>query len=245
MSRKPRFNLPDIPQHIIQRGHNREPCFYGEEDYYCYLSELQEAANRNQTQIHAYVLMTNHVHLLATPETPYGITHMMQDLGRKFVRYMNRSYGRSGSLWEGRFKASLVDSEAYLLTCMRYIEMNPVRAGMVSHPGEYEWSSYSANCAGQDIPIICYHPLYLALGETAERRQQAYRELFRGHVGNEELHAVREALNQELVLGREDFKSAIEGVIKRQTRPGIPGRPRVEEEIVGYSAGSILEKTVF
>ena len=127
MSRKPRFNLPGIPQPIIQRGHNREPCFYVEDDYRSYLDDLQEAAIRNQTHIHAYVLMTNHVHLLATPDSAYGITHMMQDLGRKFVRSMNRRNRRTGSLWEGRFKASLVDSEAYLLTCMRYIEMNPVR----------------------------------------------------------------------------------------------------------------------
>jgi putative transposase len=159
MSRKARFNLPGIPQNIVQRGHNRESCFYGEEDYHCYLDNLQEAAIRNQTHIHAYVLMTNHVHLLATPENPYGISHMMQDLGRKFVRYMNRRYRRTGSHWEGRFKASLVDDEAYLLTCMRYIELNPVRVGMVSHPGEYRSSSYSANATGQTPGIIDYHPL--------------------------------------------------------------------------------------
>ncbi len=239
MSRKPRFNLAGIPQHIIQRGHNREPCFYDEDDYRCYLDDLQEAANRNQTQIHAYVLMTNHVHLLATPESPYGITHMMQDLGRKFVRYMNDRYHRSGSLWEGRFKASLVDSEAYLLTCMRYIEMNPVRTAMVLHPGEYRWSSYSTNGAGHATRVVGYHPLYLALGETPARRQNAYRELFRDYLDNEALHAVREALNQELVLGRDDFKSTIEAMIKRQTRPGTPGRPRVEDEVASYNVCSI------
>ena len=122
MSRKPRFNLPGVPQHVIQRGHNREPCFFTEGDYHRYLRDFHEAALRNRLQIHAYVLMTNHVHLLATPDSAYGITHMMQDLGRKFVRSMNRRYRRTGSLWEGRYKASLVDSEAYLLTCMRYIE---------------------------------------------------------------------------------------------------------------------------
>jgi putative transposase len=239
MSRKPRFNLPGIPQHIIQRGHNREPCFYVEDDYRLYLDNLQEASIRNQTHIHAYVLMTNHVHLLATPESSYGITHMMQDLGRKFVRSMNRRYRRTGSLWEGRFKANLVDSEAYLFSCMRYIEMNPVRAGMVSHPGEYRWSSYSANASGHTSRVIGNHPLYLALGETAVRRQDAYRELFQCHLDHEELHAVREALNQELVLGREDFKNTIEAMIKRQTRPGMPGRPRVEDEVAAYNVGSI------
>ena len=239
MSRKQRFNIPGIPQHIIQRGHNREPCFYCEDDYRCYLDYLQEAAIRNQINIHAYVLMTNHVHLLGTPESSYGITHLMQDLGRKFVRYMNHRYRRTGSLWEGRFKASLVDSEAYLLTCMRYIEMNPVRAGMVSHPGEYRWSSYGANAAGHDSRVIEHHPLYLALGDTPVRRQHIYRELFLGLFGNAELHAVREALNQELVLGREDFKNTIEAMISRQTRPGKSGRPRVEDEVAGYFAGSI------
>jgi putative transposase len=227
MSRKPRFILPGVPQHVIQRGHNREPCFYVTDDYRRYCRDLQEAAGKNQAQIHAYVLMTNHVHLLVTPCQPHSITHMMQDLGRKFVRYINRTYRRTGSLWEGRFKASLVDSEAYLLTCMRYIEMNPVRAGMVTHQGDYRWSSYVANATGQSDTLVRPHPLYQSLGETEAQRQHAYRDLFRMHLDAEELHAVREALNQELVLGREDFKNKIEAMIKRQTRPGQPGRPRV------------------
>lgn len=229
MSRKPRFLLPGIPQHIIQRGHNREPCFYDEADYRRYQKNLHEAAEKNQVSIHAYVLMTNHVHLLATPHQPYGVTHMMQDLGRKFVRYINDTYRRTGTLWEGRFKASLVDSEAYLLTCMRYIEMNPVRAGMTQHPGEYRWSSYAANASGQPDELIHPHPLYELLGELEADRQYAYRELFRPHLDVAELHEVREALNQELVLGREDFKDRIETMINRQTRSGNPGRPRVEE----------------
>ena len=144
MSRKPRFALPRIPQHVIQRGHNREPCFYAEGDYSRYCQNLREAAERNNARIHAYVLMTNHVHLLVTPGYPHSISHLMQDLGRKFVRYINHTYRRTGGLWEGRFKASLVDSEAYLLTCMRYIELNPMRPGMVVHPGDYRWSSYAA-----------------------------------------------------------------------------------------------------
>ena len=132
MARKPRFNLPGVPQHIVQRGNNREPCFYTSADYRRYLEMLREAASRNQVRIHGYVLMTNHVHLLATPDDAFGISHMMQDLGRKYVLYINRTHGRTGTLWEGRYKTSLVDSDDYLLSCMRYIELNPVRAGMIS-----------------------------------------------------------------------------------------------------------------
>jgi putative transposase len=236
MSRKPRFVLPGVPQHVIQRGHNREPCFFASDDYHRYLGNLREAAERNEASIHAYVLMTNHVHLLVTPWQPYSITHMMQDLGRKFVRYINRTYRRTGSLWEGRFKASLVDSEAYLLTCMRYIELNPVRAGMVTHPGEYRWSSYSANAHGNPDHLLQSHPLYRSLGETDARRQHAYRELFRTHLDVPALHALREALNRELVLGREDFKDRVEAMLKRQTRPGQPGRPQVRESREIYRA---------
>lgn len=231
MSRKPRFCLADVPQHVIQRGHNRAPCFFAVDDYQRYRQDLHEAAEQNRVCIHAYVLMTNHVHLLVTPAHAYGITHMMQDLGRKFVRYMNRTYRRTGSLWEGRFKASLVDSEAYLLTCMRYIEMNPVRAGMVGHPGEYRWSSYAANAQGRADVLVVQHPLYQALGPAPEQRRYAYRSLFSYQLDSSALHAVREALNQELVLGREDFKDRIEAMLKRQVRPGSPGRPLCVEEL--------------
>lgn len=230
MARKARFNLPGVPQHIVQRGNNREPCFFAEGDYQRYLHDLHEAAKRNNVAIHAYVLMTNHVHLLATPGNTHSITYMMQDLGRKYVRYINHSYRRTGTLWEGRYKASLVDSEAYLFICMRYIELNPVRANMVSHPGDYSWSSYSSNAAGRPNPLIQPHPLYQLLHLDDEQRRYLYRELFKLHMDDDQIHDVRESLSQELVLGRDDFKDRIEQMIKRQTRPGQPGRPRVEEE---------------
>lgn len=235
MARKPRFHLAGVPQHVIQRGNNREPCFYGDEDYSRYLGDLREAAERNHCRVHAYVLMTNHAHLLVTPMQEYGVTHMMQALGRKFVRYINHSYRRTGTLWEGRYKSSLIDSEAYLLTCMRYIELNPVRAGMVNHPGDYRWSSYAANAYGRADPILTPHPLYQQLGTDTEKCQHAYRELFRHHLDNDLLHAIRESLNQELVLGRDDFKDRIEMMTARQTRPGRSGRPRTTsmEEPVG------------
>jgi putative transposase len=172
--------------------------------------------------------MTNHVHLLVTSMTEHGITHLMQDLGRKFVRYINHTYRRSGTLWEGRYKASLIDSEIYLLTCMRYIELNPVRASMVSHPGDYRWTSYHSNAHGKPDPLLSPHPLYTRLSTDAEGRLQAYRELFRHHIDNDLLYAIRKALNQELVLGREDFKDKIERMIVQQTRPARSGMPKLE-----------------
>ena len=234
MSRKRRFTLPGIPQHIVQRGHNREPCFFDSADYLCYLDNMKEAARNNGCAVHAYCLMTNHVHVLVTPATTFGISHMMQDIGRKYVRYINHTYRRSGTLWGGRFKASLIDSEAYLLTCMRYIEMNPVRADMVAHPGDYRWSSYAHNAYGKSSKLISPHPYYLELSDVDEERFSAYRELFNNHLGQEDLHAIREALNQELVLGRDDFKDKIEIMAKRQTRSGKSGRPHVADEIGIY-----------
>ena len=162
MARQPRFTLPGISQHVIQRGNNREPCFYTEDDYRRYHSDLAEAAKLNNAMIHAYVFMTNHVHLLVTPQHEHSITHMMQDLGRKYVRYINRTYQRTGTLWEGRIKASLVDSDAYLFTCMRYVELNPVRAHMVEHPGQYGWSSYACNASGKLRSYSTSSTLYCA-----------------------------------------------------------------------------------
>lgn len=247
MPRKPRFTIPGIPQHVIQRGNNREPCFYAEEDYRRYLGNLKEALLRNNCVLHAYVLMTNHVHLMITPFTEYGVSHVMQDLGRKYVRYINHTYKRSGTLWEGRFKASLVDSDAYLQTCMGYIELNPVRAGMVAHPGEYRWSSYGANAQGREEEIISMHPVYVALGEDKEDRQNTYRELFCQQLDSDQIHVIREALNQELVFGREDFKKKIEKMTNRQTYRGKDGRPCITESPASYIDGidlsGILEKT--
>ena len=237
MPRKPRFNLVGIPQHVIQRGNNREPCFYAEEDYRRYLNDLHESAIKYNCCIHAYVLMTNHVHLLVTPMESQGVSRMMQALGRRYVRYINNTYKRTGTLWEGRYKSSLIDSENYLLTCMGYIELNPVRAMMVDHPGEYKWSSYGANAQGGDDSVIENHSLYLALGDTDENRLKAYRELFRYHIDDGLIHDIRESINHELVLGRSYFKDRIEELSKRQVRLGQPGRPRIEEECGIYFVG--------
>lgn len=235
MARKPRINLPGYPQHVIQRGNNRQACFFTGDDYRRYREDLGEVAKRHGGAIHAYVLMTNHVHLLVTPQTVYGISHLMQDLGRRYVRYINATYRRTGTLWEGRYKASLVDAETYLLTCMRYIELNPLRARLVEHPGTYTFSSYAHNAFGQRDPLVTPHVLYRALGATDAARQHAYRELFRHHLDNDLLHVIRAALNQELALGANRFKDQIETMTSRRMRPGQPGRPRAEDAAGTYT----------
>jgi putative transposase len=227
MPRKPRFNLIGIPQHLPLLCIH---CFYAEEDYRRYLDDSQECADKFECRIHAYVLMTNHVHLLVTPMAEYGISQMMQALGRRYVYYVNKTYKRTGTLWEGRYKSSLIDSDCYLLTCMRYIELNLVRANMVNHPGEYKWCSYNTNAQGRADALVAPHPIYLELGANTDLRHTAYRELFR----HDMLHEIRESLNHELVLGRSYFKDKIEEITARQTRLGVPGRPRVEDEVGVY-----------
>ena len=149
MPRKPRMYLPGVPCHIVQRGNNRDVCFYSEQDYQFYLECLKSACKRYRVAVHAYVLMTNHVHLLMQPEDEAGISRVMQSLGRRYVQYINHTYRRSGTLWEGRYKSSLINAEEYLLACYRYIELNPVRANMVSHPADYRWTSYRFNGQGE------------------------------------------------------------------------------------------------
>jgi len=238
MARKPRFSLPGVPQHVVQRGNNREPCFFAPVDYRFYLDALHEAATLSSCTVHAYVLMTNHVHLLLTPDEEDSISRCLQSVGRRYVRYVNMLYHRSGTLWEGRYRASLVDSESYLLSCSRYIELNPVRAGMVPAPGDYPWSSYGFNAYGVRNELLAPHPEYLRLGSTSRDRQQAYRELIRDQLGQSSLSAIREALNQERVLGTDAFKDQIEVVLNRRIRPGRVGRPRKDE--VREEAGSYV-----
>src|ERR1700729_3005315 len=163
MARRPRLDLPCLPLHVIQRGNNRLPCFFQDDDFSTYREALQQTSKAEGVAIHAYVLMTNHVHLLMTCEAQGAVSRMMQALGRRYVRYVNAMYRRTGTLWEGRFKSCLVDSECYLLTCYRYIELNPLRAAMVETPESYLWSSYHANARGAHDPLVDPHPEYLAL----------------------------------------------------------------------------------
>lgn len=182
MARLPCVHLAGVPEHIIQRGNNRQVCFVGDEDFAAYAYWLKEYADAFGVHIHAWVFMTNHVHLLCTASDNSGISLMMQSLGRQYVRYFNQRYKRSGTLWEGRFKSCLVQEEHYVMAVYRYIEMNAVRAGMVSSPSEYVWSSYAINALGKQSALCQPHPCYLALADSEEERQQAYRDLFNAEV---------------------------------------------------------------
>ncbi len=179
MPRRPRLLIDGVPLHIIQRGNNRHACFDADGDYWFYLEWLEEYAKKHGCAVHAYTLMTNHVHLLLSAKTPDSPAVLMKALGQRYVQYINRQYRRSGTLWEGRYRSCLIQQDAYLMGCQRYIELNPVRAGMVEHPGEYRWSSYRANAQGEPNTLLTSHLLYAQLGVDAQERQQAYPELFR------------------------------------------------------------------
>lgn len=224
MALLPRLSLPDIPQHVIQRGNNRSASFFAEDDYRCYLDCLHDAAERHDVAVHAYVLMTNHVHLLLTPTDETGIARAIQTLGRRYVCYIKRIYRRSGTLWEGRYQASLVDNDRYLLTCYCYFELNPVRAQMVGQPAGYPWSSYRTNAQGRSDPLLTPHTDYRRLGWTPAERQQAYLALFQAHIGPDALKALRETVNSNRGYGSERSKDQVEVALKRRVRPSKGGR---------------------
>lgn len=235
MPRRPRIHLDQVPLHIVQRGHNRQPCFFAEEDYHTYLHSLSEALHKENCALHAYALMTNHVHLLLTPSDAKAVPKVIIALGRRYVQYINTSYRRTGTLWDSRYKSSLIQAENYLLACQRYIELNPVRANMVDDPANYRWTSYRTHAMGQPNAIITPHPLYQALGTTADERQNAYRALFRAQLDNEAINDIRLALNQSQPLGNERFYQHIEQMTGQRRESKPRGRPRVaadEENIV-------------
>ena len=226
MPRKPRFYLPGAPVHAVQRGHNKAAIFFEDFDYLEYLRCLKLAADECGCAVHAYVLMTNHVHLLMTPDHPDSIAGLFQSLGRHYVRYINDTYKRHGSLWEGRYKSAIIQSGIYLLTCQRYIEMNPVRAGMVDHPAEYRWSSYGANALGVSNPIVSEHEEYLSLGYSLKDCKSSYRGLFDIPLGVDEMELLRSALQTGTPLGNDRFRSQIEAVSGRKVGYLGRGRPR-------------------
>jgi putative transposase len=226
MPRRPRIHLDGIPLHIVQRGHNREPCFFGEEDYHAYLHWLGEALTKERCSLHAYVLMTNHVHLRVTPGTAESIPRLVIALGRRYVQYVNVTYRRTGTLWDSRYKSSLIDADSYLLKCQRYIELNPVRAAMVDDPSQYRWSSYRHNALGQMSRYLSPHPLYLALGSEAKMRQAAYRALFRTELYEEAISDLRLAINQNQPLGNTRFFDKIDTMTGQRREPRPRGRPK-------------------
>jgi len=230
MARLPRLNLPNIPQHIVQRGNNRQAIFFHEDDYCVYLEYLREALTKNACKLYAFVLMTNHVHLLVLGETSVGVSGLMQAVGRRYVRYVNSTYQRSGTLFEGRFKSSLVDSERYLLTCMRYIELNPVRAGMVVDPGEYRWSSYQHHSGESAMEWLAEPEEYRRLATSSESRVRAYRELFTQSLAIAVVEAIRSHLNKDCALGSSKFQDEVEAMAGRRAKIVPQGRPRKRQE---------------
>ncbi|MEH6649358.1 MAG: transposase [Motiliproteus sp.] len=229
MARLPRLSLPGVPQHVVQRGNNRHACFFSDQDYPLYLDWLQHYANTYQVKIHAYVLMTNHVHLLLTPLDTDAVSRMMQALGRCYVRYVNTTYRRTGTLWEGRFRSTLVDSERYFLVVSCYIELNPVRAAMVEHPAEYPWSSYRSNALGDSSDLLTPHSCYTGLGAAPELRQSHYRGLFDQIIAERTLLHIQQATDKAWVLGDQRFIDQVEAQTGRRARPCSNGGDRRSE----------------
>ena len=205
-----RLHLPEVPQHVVQRGHSRGLCFIGEADYLEYLRRLATASKKYAVAIHAYVLMTNHVHLLVTAQSESGIPRLMQSVGAGYVRSFNRRHGRSGTLWESRYFTSLVGTDAYFWNCHQYVELNPVRAGIVDRPCEYRWSSYLHNAHGKSDHVVTPHEAYVALRGPSRSAADRYREMFASELADADLAEIRATLRQERAFGSEDFLAAVE-----------------------------------
>lgn len=226
MARHPRLDLPDVPQHIVQRGNNRGACFFDDHHRRLYLDLVRDAARANGVSVHAYVLMTNHVHVLATPRAAGAVSALMQTVGRRYVQWINKLRGRTGTLFEGRFRSSLVQSERYLLSCYRYVELNPVRAGLVTNPVDYRWSSYRCNALGQPDGLIEPHPLFAELGETPAQRHQRYQAFVADGLAADDDGAIRSHVRQGRALGSADFQAWVESVTGRRAVITARGRPR-------------------
>jgi putative transposase len=220
-----RLDIAGIPQHIVQRGVDRQPCFHLASNYWRYLDDLAIASQRHGCAVHAYALMTNHVHLLVTPETRGATGRMMQQLGRRYVRYYNRCRERTGTLWEGRFRSCLVDSDDYLLRCQRYIELNPVRAGMVESPGAYRWTSYRHHAWGDPDPVVRSHGQYFALGLEPPARRQAYVELVQQGVPEKQIAELRHFTQQGRAWGNKGFQGRVAALLDRNVDVAPRGRP--------------------
>jgi putative transposase len=225
MARQSRLILPQQPHHVIQRGNDGQPILRESEDYEHLLAWLKEAARFYRVAVHAYVLMPNHFHLLVTPADENGLGLMMQKIGRLYVPWFNNKYRRSGGLFQGRFRTSLVETELYFLACSRYIELHPVRAHLASEPADYPWSSCAHHAGLRPDPIVSDHSLYWALGNTPFQREAAYMELVRQGLSDQELDMIDEALNKGWPLASHAFKADLERRTQRQILPARRGRP--------------------
>lgn len=226
MPRPSRLDLPNVAQHVIQRGNDRRPCFFAEIDYTRYLQDLRDITRRERSAVHGYVLMTNHVHLLLSAAAPGRIGRTMQALGRRYVRYVNDRYCRTGTLWEGRYKACLVGDDRYVQQCLRYIDLNPVRAQMAAGPGDYPWSSYRCHALGLPNGLLTPHPAMLRLGTTPDTRQSAYRDLVDQAIDADETDAIRSHIQHQQFHGSDRFRRMIEQQLGRQIGPEKIGGPR-------------------
>lgn len=213
MPRPRRIDAPEYPQHVVQRSNNRQAVFFTDGDRVAYLRLLCQHADQQRCRVHAYVLMDNHVHLLATPDAPGGLSRMMQAVSRTYVRRVNDRQGRTGTLWEGRFHSTLVDTDRYLLACQRYIELNPVRAGRVAHPGDYRWSSYRANAQGMPNALLEPHSALELIALDLDERRRRYAGFIEEGIPAVDLAAIRRALQSQrqlsgMLMGSEPFRGA-------------------------------------
>ena len=227
MARLPRLTLAGYPHHVIQRGNNRQTIFTSTADYQHLLGLIEENAKKFEVDVHAYVLMTNHFHLLATPQNDKGLPLLMQAVGRSYVRYFNDSRGRSGSLWEGRYRSTLIETDRYLLTCMAYIDLNPVRAGMVGEPLDYAWSSHAFYVGARTEKLITPHGLFWDLANTPFGREAAYAELVRAGVSAEQQSALTKSALAGWALGDVDFVTDLQNRTERRVNMAKAGRPFV------------------
>ncbi|WP_309678515.1 REP-associated tyrosine transposase [Polaromonas sp.] len=225
MARLPRLTVPGYPHHVIQRGNNRQAIFAATADYQMLLDLLAENAQKFDVAVHAYVLMSNHFHLLATPQTPEGLPQMLQAVGRRYVRYFNDRQGRSGTLWEGRYRSTLIETDRYLLACMAYIDLNPVRAGMVAEAKDYPWSSHGHYAGLRADSLVTPHPLFWTLGNTPFAREAAYAELVRAGISPAQQSALTRSVLSGWALGDEKFVADLQKRTDRRVQKIRPGRP--------------------
>ena len=230
MARLPRLTVPGYPHHIIQRGNNRQAIFASTADYELLLAMFEENAKKHQVAIHGYVLMSNHFHLLATPETAEGIPQMMQAVGRRYVRNFNLRQQRTGTLWEGRYRSTLIQAERYLLACMVYMDLNPVRAGMVMDPADYPWSSYAHYVGRRPDRLITPHPLYWELGNTPFARDEAYAALVRSGVSADQQRALTDSALRGWALGDPDYVADLQRRTERRLVRGQAGRHKKRKD---------------